>query len=87
MAKPAGTRADTLAEEHAEMMSKLSPREREVAELVTQGLSDREISARLVISQRTAESHVAHILNKLGFSSRVQVAAYVTRLFYGPARD
>jgi DNA-binding NarL/FixJ family response regulator len=62
------------------MMSKLSPREREVADLVTQGLSDREISSRLLISRRTAESHVAHILTKLGFSSRVQVAACVARL-------
>ena len=59
------------------VLNRLSPREREVAELVTQGLSDREISSRLVISRRTAESHVAHILTKLGFSSRVQVAACV----------
>jgi DNA-binding NarL/FixJ family response regulator len=62
------------------MISRLSPREREVAGLVTLGLSDREISCRLVISRRTAESHVAHILSKLGFSSRVQLAAYVARL-------
>jgi DNA-binding NarL/FixJ family response regulator len=58
----------------------LSPREREVADLVAEGLRDREISSRLVISRRTAESHVAHILTKLGFSSRVQLAAYVARL-------
>lgn len=68
----------------AEMVTrKLSPREREVAGLVAQGLSDREISCRLVISRRTAESHVAHILTKLGFSSRVQVAACVARFFKG----
>lgn len=62
------------------MMDRLSPREREVASLVTQGLSDREISFRLVISRRTAESHVAHIFTKLGFSSRVQLATYIARL-------
>jgi DNA-binding NarL/FixJ family response regulator len=67
-------------EDSRDVISKLSPREREVAYLVAQGLSDREISHRLVISRRTAESHVAHILTKLGFSSRVQVAACMVRL-------
>jgi len=61
-------------------MDELSPREREVADLVAEGLRNREISSRLVISRRTAESHVAHILTKLGFSSRVQLATYVARL-------
>ena len=75
-----GQSADTGAQEHAEVTEKLSPREREVADFVTQGLSDKEISSRLSISRRTAESHVAHILTKLGFSSRVQVAAYMARL-------
>jgi DNA-binding NarL/FixJ family response regulator len=71
---------DDPANGAAEMLSRLSPREREVAGLVAEGLSDREISSRLVISRRTAESHVAHILTKLGFSSRVQLAACVARL-------
>lgn len=62
------------------MINKLSPRERQVADLVAQGLRDKEISSKLVISRRTAESHVAHILTKLGISSRVQLAAYVARL-------
>jgi non-specific serine/threonine protein kinase len=61
-------------------MDELSPREREVADLVAEGLRNREISSRLVISRRTAESHVAHILTKLGLSSRVQLATYVARL-------
>lgn len=67
-------------QEQAQVTEKLSPREREVADFITQGLSDKEISSRLSISRRTAESHVAHILTKLGFSSRVQVAAYMARL-------
>jgi non-specific serine/threonine protein kinase len=53
----------------------LAAREREVAVLVAQGLSNRDIAARLVISERTAETHVQHILNKLGFGSRAQIAA------------
>ena len=57
----------------------LSRREDEVAALVAEGLTDREIAARLVISQRTAESHVQHILAKLGFRSRTQIATWVTR--------
>ena len=54
----------------------LSPREREVARLVADGLSNREIAAALVISERTAQNHVQHILGKLGFANRAQVAAW-----------
>ncbi len=53
----------------------LTRREREVATLVSAGLTNREISERLVISKRTADAHVEHILAKLGFSSRTQIAA------------
>jgi non-specific serine/threonine protein kinase len=56
--------------------SVLTRRERQIAELVANGLSNREIAASLVISRRTAEGHVEHILTKLGFTSRVQVAAW-----------
>jgi len=56
----------------------LTPRERQVAGLIAEGLSNKEIAARLVISQRTAETHVENILTKLGFTSRVQVAAWVS---------
>jgi len=58
-------------------ISPLSPREWEIARLVTQGLSNREIAKTLVISERTADAHVQHILNKLGFNSRAQIAAWV----------
>lgn len=57
----------------------LSQREREVAELVAKGLSNREIAAALVISERTAQNHVQHILTKLGFANRAQVAAWVSK--------
>jgi DNA-binding NarL/FixJ family response regulator len=50
-----------------------------VAALVAEGLSNRAIAERLVISERTASNHVQRILTKLGFSSRSQIAAWVVR--------
>lgn len=55
----------------------LSERELEVAQLVAEGLSNPAIAARLYLSRPTVASHVTHILTKLGFSSRAQVAAWV----------
>jgi DNA-binding NarL/FixJ family response regulator len=58
---------------------RLTARELQIADLVADGLSNREIAAKMVIAQRTAEGHVEHILTKLGFTSRVQIAAWVTQ--------
>jgi DNA-binding CsgD family transcriptional regulator len=55
----------------------LTRREREVATLVAQGLTNRQVAATLHISERTAESHVQHCLAKLGFGTRTQLAAWV----------
>jgi DNA-binding CsgD family transcriptional regulator len=55
----------------------LSPREREVADLVADGLTNSAIAARLFVSRATVSSHVSHILTKLGFTSRAQIAAWV----------
>ena len=55
----------------------LTRRELEIADLLAEGLSNKEIAARLVIAQRTAETHVDHILGKLGLSSRAQVASWI----------
>jgi predicted ATPase/DNA-binding CsgD family transcriptional regulator len=54
----------------------LTRRERQIAELVEQGMSNKEIASTLVIAQRTAETHVEHILSKLGFHRRAQIAAW-----------
>ena len=54
----------------------LSRRELEVAGLVAEGLTNRQIAERLVISERTAQNHVQHILTKLGFTTRSQIAAW-----------
>ncbi|MEW2164554.1 LuxR C-terminal-related transcriptional regulator [Streptomyces sp. NPDC007084] len=66
-AGPAG-RADEAGTTH------LTPRELEVASLVGQGLSNREIAGRLVISKRTVDTHVEHILAKLRVGTRAAVA-------------
>ncbi|RMI30123.1 protein kinase [Nocardia stercoris] len=58
-------------------LKSLTRREREVAHLVAEGLTNKQIASRLVISQRTADGHVEHILTKLGFTSRAQIAAWI----------
>ena len=58
---------------------RLSRRELEVAALVAEGLTDREIAKRLFLSDRTAEGHVQSIRNKLGFDTRAQVATWYAR--------
>ena len=65
------------AERATSQEDSLTPRERQVARLVSEGLTNREIADRLVISTRTAEGHVERILAKLGFISRTQVVALV----------
>ncbi|WP_017592492.1 LuxR C-terminal-related transcriptional regulator [Nocardiopsis potens] len=57
----------------------LTPREREIARLVARGMGNREISERLFITPATVARHVANINRKLGFHSRKQIAAWVTR--------
>ena len=56
----------------------LGKREADVARLVADGLSNKRIGARLFISERTVDGHVRSILNKLGFNSRAQIAAWMT---------
>ncbi|RYE42349.1 MAG: LuxR family transcriptional regulator [Hyphomicrobiales bacterium] len=53
----------------------MTTRERQVADLIAQGLTHRAIANTLVISPRTAQGHVERILTKLGFTSRAQGAA------------
>jgi non-specific serine/threonine protein kinase len=56
--------------------SSLTKRQLEIAGLVAGGLTNRRIAAALRISERTAEGHIEQICNKLGFRSRVQIAAW-----------
>ena len=66
--------------------SSLTQREYEIAELVAGGLSNKAIAAELSISHTTAARHVANIMNKLGFNSRSQIAAWVADRAQGPGR-
>jgi pimeloyl-ACP methyl ester carboxylesterase/DNA-binding CsgD family transcriptional regulator len=64
--------------------AQLSQRERQVTELLADGLTNREIAERLAVSERTAEYHVEQIRNKLGFHSRREIAAWFQALEEAP---
>jgi DNA-binding NarL/FixJ family response regulator len=57
----------------------ITRRELEIAQLITGGLSNKEIARKLFLSERTVDNHVQHLLNKLNFHSRAQIAAWVER--------
>jgi DNA-binding CsgD family transcriptional regulator len=67
----------TKRQSEAEKFGGLTPRERDVARLLSQGKSNREIAEMLVLSERTIENHVGNILTKLRFDSRSQIAVWV----------
>lgn len=78
---------DTLPAEPS-VRSPLSPRESQVASLIGRGLTNKQIGEALYVSERTAENHVQHILVKLGFSNRSQIAAWFSRQSVAaPAHD
>ena len=72
--------AELAASAEDPRLAKLSAREREVLQLVAEGLTNREIAERLVISAVTARNHVSHILNKLGMHRRTEIAAFAASL-------
>jgi non-specific serine/threonine protein kinase len=57
----------------------LTPREAEIAALIAQGRTSKEIAAALVITERTADTHASHIRDKLGLGSRAEIAAWAVR--------
>jgi DNA-binding CsgD family transcriptional regulator len=69
--------AEIAASGGADGGAPLGKRELEVARLVADGLSNKQIAARLFISDRTVATHVGNILNKLGFNSRAQIAGWM----------
>lgn len=72
-----GARVDAMLERRRPAPGDLTGRENEVARLVADGLTNREIALRLVVSRRTVDCHLDHIMRKLGCTSRVQVAVLV----------
>jgi predicted ATPase/DNA-binding CsgD family transcriptional regulator len=58
----------------------LTPREQEVAQLVADDLTNRQIASQLFLSERTVETHISNILNKLGLNSRVQLSRWMADL-------
>jgi non-specific serine/threonine protein kinase len=71
--------SDVQATSGGREMGVLTRREREVAMLVANGHTNREIARQLTVAERTVETHLEHIFHKLGLSSRAQVAAWATR--------
>jgi DNA-binding NarL/FixJ family response regulator len=63
----------------------LTTRQREVAVLIARGLTNRQIADALVISERTVDTHVQNILNKLELATRTQVAAWLIERVLGAA--
>ncbi|HVS06534.1 MAG TPA: LuxR C-terminal-related transcriptional regulator [Candidatus Dormibacteraeota bacterium] len=73
------TMAEEMLATEPKVSGGLSRREWQVAQLIGEGMTNREIADRLFISPRTAEGHVLQILNKLGFQRRAQIATWVSR--------
>ena len=78
-AEDLGRRARLKVEAAPENPYRLTSREAEVLRLVAEGLSDREIGARLFISHRTVERHVSNLLSKLGAARRAELVATAQR--------
>jgi DNA-binding CsgD family transcriptional regulator len=75
--------SDDTAAERAPALDepmRLTARESEVARLVAQGLTNRDIAHTLTVSERTVEAHVSNALGKLGFGSRTQLAIWAAGL-------
>ena len=74
--QPAEQRADRAPRRLAPSSDRLTPRERQVAALVAEGLSNADIAKRLVLEPGTVANHIAHIMRALRMRSRVQVAVW-----------
>jgi DNA-binding NarL/FixJ family response regulator len=81
VSEPAPDETITPEEQSADELPSypLTRREREVADLIGRGLTNRQISAELSVSERTVHNHVRNILHKVGLHSRSQVTAWIAR--------
>lgn len=69
-------------ESYQKVVESLTPREQEVLRLLGQGLSNKEIGDRLIISEKTAKTHVANLLRRLGVKDRVAAAIFAVKAGY-----
>jgi DNA-binding NarL/FixJ family response regulator len=74
-----GTEFQTVRIADAVPMERLTEREREVARLVSQGATNRDIASTLSITQRTVKAHIGHAFEKLGVNNRVAMATMLLR--------
>ncbi|KPC87243.1 LuxR family transcriptional regulator, partial [Streptomyces sp. NRRL WC-3753] len=66
--------------EQPSVLDRLSPREREILELIGEGLTNREIAERLYLAEKTVKNRISAILSKLGVGRRIQAAMIAGRL-------
>ncbi len=66
-------------------LAKLSPQERRILDLITDGLTNRQIGETLFLAEKTVKNYVSNLLAKLGFSRRTEAAVFATRLDDDPA--
>ena len=85
--EPVAGTVSTANPRAAQTSGQLTPRQREVAVLVAQGLTNRQIGERLVVTEAAAAKHVEHILNKLGVGTRAQIAAWTAERGLVTTRD
>jgi DNA-binding CsgD family transcriptional regulator len=71
--------ATTAGARRAQMAVRLTPAERDVVQLVSEGLGNKDIATRLFISPRTVQTHLTHVYTKLGLTSRVQLVQEAAR--------
>ncbi|KUL38816.1 LuxR family transcriptional regulator [Streptomyces sp. NRRL F-4489] len=83
MARLRGPAREPAEESAASVLDRLSPREREVLDLITEGLTNRQIADRLFLAEKTVKNRVSAILAKLGVGRRVQAAMVAERLREG----
>ena len=78
-AQPQTTERNAAGASARDALSSLSERELQVVRLVAEGLSNKEISSRLSLSDKTVKNHISHILAKTSLTARTQVAVYAIR--------
>jgi DNA-binding NarL/FixJ family response regulator len=76
-------RRGNLVTDEDRLAQSLTDRELEILDLIAEGLTNREIGARLYLSEKTVKHHVSDVLAKLGFGRRVEAAAFAIKLQAG----